>query len=342
MKNLATVPVMSPVEFNLTVLSGKDKGAVYRLVAPEITIGRSSDNDISIPDDPTCSRVHARIRMTPEGFEVEGLSDKNSLIVDGEKVPKARLEDGSIIEVGNTRLQFKIVQNQMALQTPHPGNLQTQSPQHLSPVGPNAMAAPGAWSPQAASGPAPSRPQAQKKKKKLTPMRVAIYGMVALLVYILLDDPPKPKKQIEIRTTEQIQADIEAAKKLKEAAEMEKRQNQTETRTYKEAQAAYVRGFRDYQKGIFGRAMESFQACLSLVPDHQLCTRYLKLSQRRFNELTQYHMVLGRKYRDQNQFTACASAFSNVMIMIKDQNNEVYKEAKANYEACQAQVEDRF
>jgi pSer/pThr/pTyr-binding forkhead associated (FHA) protein len=320
----------APLEFNLTVMNGKDKGSVYRLMAPEITLGRGSDNDISFPDDPTCSRRHARIFLTPEGFKIEILSDKNSLVVDGRKVSATLLVDGSLIEVGNTSLKFKI---------------QSQA---LSPVAP-ASGLPSA--PRAGTdvtrvwqGPAPGAGGGRRKKKKvLNPLRVII-GIVALLgLYLAFSDSPKPKKDlIQLRTTEAIKADIEAANKLKESALIEKRQNQTQSQAYQEAQAAYVRGFRDHQKGIYGRAMESFQACLSLVPNHQLCNRYLKLSQRKFNELVQYHMVLGRKYRDQNQFTACASAFSNVMVMIRDQNNKTYQEAKANYDACHTQVEDRF
>ena len=92
----------------------------------------------------------------------------------------------------------------------------------------------------------------------------------------------------------------------------------------------------------FERALEAFQACLALDPNHVLCNRYMRLSQRKFNEMIQYYVLLGRKYRDQNQFASCRSAFRNVMVMVKDANNETYKLAKANYEACNAFVEGRF
>ena len=103
MKSLATAAALSPIEFNLTVLSGKDKGAVYRLMAPEISMGRGSDNDISFPDDPTCSRKHVRIFLTPEGYRIESVSDKNSLSVNGKVTQSALLtavdEDSAKVDV---------------------------------------------------------------------------------------------------------------------------------------------------------------------------------------------------------------------------------------------------
>ena len=110
----------------------------------------------------------------------------------------------------------------------------------------------------------------------------------------------------------------------------------------RQAQENYVRGFRDYNGGQYERALISFQACLALNPEHTLCNRYLRLSQRKFNEVVQYHMVLGRSYRDQSQFKACRAAFRNVMVMVKDASSTTYKEAKANYEACNSFVEGRF
>lgn len=330
MKSLATAQALTPAEFNLTVLNGKDKGSVYRLMAPQITLGRGSNCDISFPDDPTCSRTHARIHFTHEGFLVESLSEKNKLTVNGQVTSKALLEDNAEIELGNTKLKFNIVRRQM---TPVGPSIPT-APQAANP----GVTRVGAW-----PGQAPASSGRQKSKSKfLTPPRIIMLVVGFLFLYLLLEEPAQKKAPVKIRTEEQIQADIEEANKLKEAVLEENRHKQTNTQAYQEAQSAYVRGFRDYKKGIYGRAMESFQACLSLVPDHRLCTRYLRLSQRRFNELTQYHMVLGRKYRDQNQYSACASAFSNVMIMIRDQNNKTYKEAKANFEACQTQVEGRF
>lgn len=68
----------------------------------------------------------------------------------------------------------------------------------------------------------------------------------------------------------------------------------------------------------------------------------MSLTQRKFSELIQYHMDIGRKYREQNQFSACAVSFRNVMVMLKDSTNKRYIEAKANFEACSDRAEERY
>ena len=62
--------------------------------------------------------------------------------------------------------------------------------------------------------------------------------------------------------------DIEAAKKLREAAQMQRKNNLTPTFEIRQAQENYIKGFRDFKKGQYERALESFQACLALYPDH--------------------------------------------------------------------------
>ena len=129
---------------------------------------------------------------------------------------------------------------------------------------------------------------------------------------------------------------------MKEAAQKEMSKEKENVISYQQAQETYIKAFRDYRKGQYERALEQFQACLSLAPQHALCNRYLRLSQRKFNELIQQQMILGRKYRDQNQFKACLASYRNVMVMIKDSQNVTYKEAKTNYDYCHYMVEGRY
>jgi hypothetical protein len=172
---------------------------------------------------------------------------------------------------------------------------------------------------------------------------VAIYIVLGIVVLFIFTGTVKKKKDaLVLRTEQQIQADIEAANKLQEAAQNMPTKRFNESTPSSQAQENFVRGFRDYREGQFERSLDSFQACLALNPTHILCNRYIRLAQRRFNEIVQYDMVLGRQYRDQNQFNPCRSAFGNVMRMIKDANSQIYKEAKANYDACSAMTEGRY
>lgn len=307
-------PIIPAAEFTLLVVNGPDKGTMYKLMGTEVTIGRGNDNDIVLAQDPKCSRKHATIRLTSEGYVVEDVSGKNKVWVNGREVSSSPLHPSTVFMIGTTELRFDIV----GLKSPT--NLQV-APDYIPDIRSE-----------------PSRP----KRKKSSPLngRILLYGGVAAVLYFLLSPSSKKAEESVLRTEQQVEAEIEIAKKLQEEAE--KKKMGKNNLPFEEAQGSYVRGFRDYKKGQFGSAMESFQACLSLYPEHVLCNRYLRLSQRRFNELVQYHMILGRKYREQNQYSACAAAFRNVMMMVRDTNSTAYKEAKANFDACRSYVEERF
>lgn len=67
-------------------------------------IGRSGAADIRL-DDPTVSRRHALVVLTPEG-EFRALDDRslNGLFVNGEQVEWALLSDGDELEIGRYRV----------------------------------------------------------------------------------------------------------------------------------------------------------------------------------------------------------------------------------------------
>lgn len=306
--------VVPSAEFSIMVMNGPDKGIVYKLMGNSVSIGRGNDNDIVITNDPKCSRRHALIRLTTEGYIIEDVSGKNKMWVNGREVSSAALQSDTKFMVGNTELRFNIGGPRQQTR------LQVAPTNHLPPDA------------------RPRRPAQTSSGSPLT-RRLILYGSVGAILYFLLSPSSKKADDTGLRSEQQIEAEIEVAKKLQESAEKKQIGNNL---PFEEAQGSYVRGFRDYKKGHFGSAMESFQACLSLYPEHVLCNRYLRLSQRRFNELVQYHMILGRKYREQNQYSACASAFRNVMMMVRDTNSTAYKEARANFDACSAFVEERF
>lgn len=65
----------------LTVLTGPEKGAVFTSEADSVTIGRSDDADISIPDL-GLSRIHARLFRGHAGFFIEDAGSTNGTFVD--------------------------------------------------------------------------------------------------------------------------------------------------------------------------------------------------------------------------------------------------------------------
>lgn len=304
-------------ETKWTVVKGPMKGAVRLMSQAQFTIGRSTDCEFVIVNDPKCSRKHATVLVTPQGVEVIADNEKNPMLINGREVLRARLNDGDVLTLGETDIQFNAAARRL-------------DPAHMA-----------VFRPQGHGMPAQPRNRARREKKS-NPMLLVLYFMLGIGALFIFTPSGKKKKTIDPRTEKQIEADIDAANKLRESAEAAAIKRMDESLTARQAQENYVRGFRDYKKGQYERSLVSFQACLAMAPEHVLCNRYLRLAQRKFNELIQMEMVLGRRYRDQNQYKACRAAFRNVMVMVKDANSSAYKEAKANYEACNSFVEGRF
>jgi len=81
------------------------------LAGQVIRIGRHQDNDIRLPDA-SVHRYHAVIeRTSEEEFVITDLSGKegNGVRVNGERLERAHLINGDVIELGRTRLKFESV-----------------------------------------------------------------------------------------------------------------------------------------------------------------------------------------------------------------------------------------
>ena len=324
-----------PAETKWTVISGSMQGSVRLMNMPTFTIGRSPECQFIVVNDPKCSRRHADVTWTEQGYEIVSLNDNNQVQVNGREVNRAILSDNDVVTVGQTEVQFNLTTASPVSPPRHKTEIRLVTPGDAIPS--NITGASRSYSTSA------SQTRRTPPKKKTNPMMLVVYVVVALLVLLLFATPSAKKKaELALRNEQQIQADIDTANKLNEAAQKTPNRRIDQSLTARQAQENFVRGFRDYRKGQFERSLDSFQACLALDPGHTLCNRYIRLAQRRFDELVQSNIVLGRKYRDQNQFEACRAAFRNVMVMVKDPTSAIYREAKANYEACNSLMEDRF
>lgn len=65
------------------------------------TIGRTPDNDIVV-SDVLASRHHARVITQPDGLYLEDLRSVNGTYVNGQRVDRARLTEGSVVTIGNS------------------------------------------------------------------------------------------------------------------------------------------------------------------------------------------------------------------------------------------------
>lgn len=90
----------------LTITSGPDKGREFPLGDSQV-LGRLGRCTIPLKDT-RASREHARIYRAPDGFHVIDLNSKNGILVNGQKVEKAKLAGGDEIQVGDTWCRIEL------------------------------------------------------------------------------------------------------------------------------------------------------------------------------------------------------------------------------------------
>lgn len=89
----------------LLVRSGALAGARYLLDTDVTTVGRHPEADIFF-DDVTVSRRHAEVTRTGANFEIIDQRSLNGTYVNGERVDRSPLVDGTEVRVGKFRLNF--------------------------------------------------------------------------------------------------------------------------------------------------------------------------------------------------------------------------------------------
>jgi pSer/pThr/pTyr-binding forkhead associated (FHA) protein len=70
-----------------------------------ITIGRAPSVSIQL-DDPSISRIHARLSREGDTFVVEDAGQTNGLFVDGKPVARRRLRSGDVFSLGSVTVRF--------------------------------------------------------------------------------------------------------------------------------------------------------------------------------------------------------------------------------------------
>lgn len=87
-------------------------GTEHPLEPPGVIVGRGTEADIRI-NDPGVSRQHAQFLITspagaPPQIEVHDMGSTNGIRVDGQKVVRAAIRDGSRVQVGHTSLVLRL------------------------------------------------------------------------------------------------------------------------------------------------------------------------------------------------------------------------------------------
>jgi len=92
----------------LRIIDGPQAGSSHELrEGQRALLGRGDKADFRILDS-WASRTHCAIAYRPEGVFVEDLNTKNGTYVNGKQVDRARLPDGSLVQVGTTTVQVLV------------------------------------------------------------------------------------------------------------------------------------------------------------------------------------------------------------------------------------------
>jgi DNA-binding NtrC family response regulator len=94
--------------FAVEVVHGPDAGKVFKGTARSMQVGTHPSAEILLTD-PHVSRVHARIDVDEKDVLLGDLGSTNGTRVQGVRVRQVVLEDGNVIELGATRLRFRLL-----------------------------------------------------------------------------------------------------------------------------------------------------------------------------------------------------------------------------------------
>jgi pSer/pThr/pTyr-binding forkhead associated (FHA) protein len=85
-----------------------EEGEEYALDASAVTIGRASQNSVSIDGDEFASARHARIEPRRDGVWVSDVGSTNGTFVNGVRIDRPRkLVSGDVVRAGETELRFE-------------------------------------------------------------------------------------------------------------------------------------------------------------------------------------------------------------------------------------------
>jgi pSer/pThr/pTyr-binding forkhead associated (FHA) protein len=93
-------------DLNLKMLEGTEKGTVYAIAKPRITIGRANA-DITV-DDPLVSRLHCVLETIEDWVQLRDLGSANGTLVNDKPIEATTLESGSTFRIGNHVFQLLI------------------------------------------------------------------------------------------------------------------------------------------------------------------------------------------------------------------------------------------
>ena len=317
----------SNASFFIEIINGNEKGARFQIVSQKISIGRSADNDIVL-NDSKVSRKHATVQITPEGMQIICLNPERKIFVGKQDITNAFLELPSIILIGNTKLKATMVSNM---------------PSHLPISGPPSKSQKGSLQNLQSNNSLNNNQlmnfqneiNHSKPSKKIT--FYIIIGIIGVLLYFVFSSS-KSKKEEEkgLVTSQQQEEHIESIQEKIQSIYTARNKEGKNTREYKEAESLFIQGLRDYREQNYLRAMGYFNGALAIFPQHTLSQRYLQRSRTKQDELIQVKLLEANKYYEHKQYRQAMASYGQILLLVQDKTNQIYREAAGRREECEA------
>lgn len=370
-------------ELVIEITRGPHAGKSVHLKQEKVTIGRGIENDIVLMNDPRVSRQHLEFSWNGSDLIVTNTSGKNYVFVDGEKIefkkllPQSRLVcgDSEIIITWQTtvfekqKVELQVIPKIIPSVITQKNNLSdvlppqqkglsqagAQLPSNLkqrrnvnSPIPPSAPQMPQQFAMadrQSELNQISSLSQIMSNPRSRFYLIIGVVALAALYLFVSDNAKKKVKDRNEIRSNTKIELDMKISEEetKKYLERMQKYETADAKSMYRRAQENFVKGFRDYQQGQYGRARDSFQVVLNLDAENELARRYYYLAKVKFDEQVKFHMLQGNRYREKKNWRMCMSSYFSVMIMLQTTPEDpLSQEAKRYYMQCQAAQKGRF
>jgi FHA domain-containing protein len=105
------ISVSAPAQLGRMVVEESpslERGTDFELDSTALTVGRGSQNDVTLGGDEFASARHARIEPRRDGVWVHDLSSTNGTFVNGARIDRPRrLAPGDVVRVGETDMRFE-------------------------------------------------------------------------------------------------------------------------------------------------------------------------------------------------------------------------------------------
>lgn len=299
--NAVKLNLFKAIDFLIKVESGPDAGKLFRIQPPKIIIGREQSCQI-ILKDPKVSRQQCVIQFGDNIICLD-LSSRKSTFVNGKPAHNQILRPGDTITFGDTTLKFHARAN--AIQTPQ---LQGQT-----------------------------LTKQDEKQQAGKPMLIFIAVMAVLFcAFLMLEETTAPKIEEKLATQSDVDKQIQESKDrttlIRES--YEKKKKLSENKYLYNVEKHFISGFRDFQNGQYGRAIDSFGTTIATDQSHVRALQYAKTARKQRDDLIDTHLQDGAKYKDKLMYNRCAAEFEKAIVLIDNVHSKKYELARTQYDEC--------